>query len=160
MKDKQDHTVTSLAKSIIKTSSQFELDSIGGKETHNDYWIRHHVIQKTLERDSLIFMEGMRDKDQPKFMSVREFKEEKANRDQWENFSSGDFKEDFVDKFESKDDRELNNPGIFERNHYFERIFPGLNIQKPGYDLYGTTTSILGLIALYICMNYERYSFT
>lgn len=49
---------------------------------------------------------------------------------------------------------------MFENNPYFDRIFPGLKIQKPGYDLYGLTTSILGLIGLYIFMYYESYSFS
>jgi hypothetical protein len=41
---------------------------------------------------------------------------------------------------------------------YFEKIFPSLKIQKPGYDLYGTTTVILSLIALYIFLFYKNYT--
>jgi len=29
-----------------------------------------------------------------------------------------------MDKFDSIDDRELNNPGFFERRDYFDRLFP------------------------------------
>lgn len=65
-----------------------------------------------------------------------------------------------VEKFEARDDRELNNPGMFEKSEYFDRIFPSLKIQKPGYDLYGTTTSILGLIGVFIFMYFGSYSFT
>jgi hypothetical protein len=33
-------------------------------------------------------------------------------------------------------------------------------VQKPGYDLYGTTTSILGMIGTYTFMYYESYSYS
>jgi len=29
-------------------------------------------------------------------------------------------------------------------------VFPSLKIQKPGYDLYGSTTSFLMLLAIYV----------
>ena len=83
-----------------------------------------------------------------------------AKPENWELFSTGDYKADFEDKFESLDDRILNRPGIFERTEYFERIFPSVKIQKPGYDLYGTTTSVLGIIFVFIFMYFSQYSFS
>jgi hypothetical protein len=44
--------------------------------------------------------------------------------------------------------------GFFETNAYFEKIFPRLQIQKPGYDLYGTTTFFLAGSAAYVFMYY------
>lgn len=148
-----------MSRSIWKTSKKFDLDT-KGQQTNFDSLIRENVVQKTLERDSLIYVEGERDNLQPNFITQYEFNIEKAKRENWENQSSGDYKEDFAEKFESIEDRVLNHPGWFERNPYFERIFPSLNIQKPGYDLYGTTTSILGFIGIYIFMYYESYSFS
>lgn len=102
----------------------------------------------------------MRPKNLPNFQTRHQFKIDYAARENWENFSSGDYKEDYADKFETIDDRELNHPGMFEKSEYFDRIFPSLKIQKPGYDLYGTTTSVLGIIGVYIFMYFESYSFT
>jgi hypothetical protein len=47
-------------------------------------------------------------------------------------------------------------PGIFERTKYFEQIFPSLKIQKPGYDLYGTSTAILGITCIYVFTNFQH----
>jgi hypothetical protein len=93
-------------------------------------------------------------------LTLKQFAEEKANRENWETLSNGEYKEDMLEKFDSLDDRELNNPGFFERRHYFDRIFPSLKVQKPGYDLYGTTTTILGVIAIYIFIYYDHYSYS
>lgn len=48
--------------------------------------------------------------------------------------------------------------GIFESSNYMDGLFPSLKIQKPGYDLYGTTTLVLFLILLFIFLFYERYT--
>lgn len=93
-------------------------------------------------------------------MSRHDFKMEIAKRENWDTFSSGDYKQDFEEKFEVQDDRKLNQPGMFEHSKYFDRLFPSLKIQKPGYDLYGTTTSILGIMGVYIFMYFESFSFT
>lgn len=64
------------------------------------------------------------------------------------------------EKFDAIHDRIVNNPGFFEKHDYFDRIFPSLKVQKPGYDLYGSTTLVLGIIGAYIFWNYEKYSFS
>jgi len=158
-KNQQEQLFKDISKSIMKTSSKFDLDTKGQK-TNFDELIREKVVQKTLEADSLIYVEGMRPHSQPNFLTRHEFKIEIAKRENWEVFSAGDHKEDIAEKFEAWDDRELNQPGIFERSEYFERIFPSLKIQKPGYDLYGTTTSILGIIFVFIFMYFSEYSFS
>lgn len=50
-----------LAKTIYKQSHKFDLDT-RGQVTQFDDLIRENVIQKTLEADSLIFVEGFRPK--------------------------------------------------------------------------------------------------
>ena len=56
-------------------------------------------------------------------MTRYEFNIEKAKRENWDNFSSGDFKADMEEKFEIQDDRRLNQPGWFEHSKYFDRIW-------------------------------------
>jgi hypothetical protein len=41
---------------------------------------------------------------------------------------------------------------------YFDHLFPSLQIQKPGYDLYGSTTSFLGVLAVYVFCCYGQMS--
>jgi hypothetical protein len=48
--------------------------------------------------------------------------------------------------------------GIFENSKYMENLFPSLKIQKPGYDLYGSTTSTLAVIALFVFFCFSKYT--
>jgi hypothetical protein len=48
--------------------------------------------------------------------------------------------------------------GIFEKSAYMANLFPCLKIQKPGYDLYGSTTSTLGLIALFVFFKFSEFT--
>ena len=75
-----------------------------------------------------------------------------------DNISAGDFQEDFDEKQYNLDQKSLPKSGIFERQGYFSTLFPSLKIQKPGYDLYGTTTFILGVTAVYVFMMYGNMS--
>jgi hypothetical protein len=52
--------------------------------------IRENVIQKTLEADTLTYVEGMRPRQQPKFLTRYQFSLEKARKENWDTFSSGD----------------------------------------------------------------------
>jgi hypothetical protein len=89
--DKQRHLVSDISKSVFKTSSKFDLDS-KGKQTNFDNLIRENVVQKTLEADSLTFVEGMRTNSQPNFLTRHQFKIEVAKRENWETCSAGDHK--------------------------------------------------------------------
>lgn len=57
--EKHNHLLNDIAKTIIKTSSRFDIDQAGSVSANDDF-IRENVIQKTLEKDSLIFVEGFR----------------------------------------------------------------------------------------------------
>lgn len=72
--------------------------------------------------------------------------------------SSGDFEEDSAEKVEFI--RNKSNPklGYFEKREYFEKLFPGLRIQKPGYDLYGSSTLVLSILAIYVFIFYASIS--
>ena len=69
--------------------------------------------------------------------------------------SAGDYEEAFEERFDLLEERGLEKPGFFERRDYFDKIFPSLKIQKPGYDLYGCTTTVLFLMAIYVFMNFQ-----
>lgn len=159
MHDKQHHLLTSISKTIFKQSYRFDLDT-KGTQSKFDEFIYSGVVQKTLEADSIIFVEGMRPHQQPKFMTPHQFKLDYAKEENWETFSAGDTQAEYDEKFEIISDREINHPGWFEKKAYFERIFPSLKVQKPGYDLYGSTTCVLGLMVVYIFMYYESYSYS
>lgn len=148
-----------IARSIYKTSTRFDLDTKGTKSITDDL-VQGRVIQKSLESDNLIFVEGMRPAEQPKFMTKQQFRIEKTNKENWELLSDGEYKELMDEKFDNINDRTMFVPGIFERNDYFDRIFPSLKVQKPGYDLYGSTTTILALIGVYIFMFFDSYTFS
>jgi hypothetical protein len=87
-----------------KTSRKFDLDS-AGKKTKFDLFIEENVIQKSLESDNLIFVEGHRPTNQYKFLSKTQFNEEKKLKKNWDNISSGDFEGDFdlrINELESR----------------------------------------------------------
>ena len=75
-----------------------------------------------------MFVEGMKPKIRTDFMTERQFQIERAKKENWELFSSGDWKEDMDQKFQSMDDREIINLGWFERKKYFDRLFPSLKV--------------------------------
>jgi hypothetical protein len=44
----------------------------------------------------------------------------------------------------------------FEKWRYFDRLFPGLRIQKPGTDYYGSTTLLLAILAIFVLLYFEQ----
>jgi hypothetical protein len=47
---------------------------------------------------------------------------------------------------------------FFDTSPYFENLFPSLKIQKPGYDLYGSSTIFLTILAIFIFLFYPLIS--
>lgn len=124
---KQSRLLNEICHSVYKSSEKFDLDS-KGKKTGFDEYIREKVIQKSLEADTLIFVEGTRPSLQPNFLTRHQFKLEEAKEENWDALSAGDHKVDFEEKFDSIHDRIVNNPGFFEKHEYFDRIFPSLKV--------------------------------
>jgi hypothetical protein len=56
------------------------------------------------------------------------------------------------------DQRISTRPGIFEKSRYMDNLFPSLKIQKPGYDLYGSTTCVLLVMVVYIFATFKYYT--
>lgn len=48
--------------------------------------------------------------------------------------------------------------GIFGKVRYFNRLFPDLKIQKPGYDLYGSTNIFLTIVVLFVFTFYGEFN--
>jgi hypothetical protein len=48
--------------------------------------------------------------------------------------------------------------GYFEKISYFDSIFPSLRIQKPGYDLYGSITMVLVMIAIFVFNFFTKFN--
>jgi hypothetical protein len=63
--------------------------------------------------------------------------------------------EEKVEKIEMRKEEKM---GMFENSPYMENLFPSLKIQKPGYDLYGSTTSTLAVIALFIFFRFSSFT--
>ena len=48
--------------------------------------------------------------------------------------------------------------GIFESMKYFNKLFPQLKIQKPGYDLYGSTNIFLTIVILFVFIFFDDFN--
>lgn len=73
-----------------------------------------------------------------------------------ECFSAFDFNEEY-DRKQTKIARRSQDVATgFENWGYFKRIFPTQRIQKPGYELYGTQSFILVVLAIYSFMGYDH----
>ena len=150
---RQRMAVKEVSKAIWRQTCDFDLDTTK-KHSDFDTLVEENVVQKCLEHDDLVFMEGQRRTVQPDFITREEFQTEIEKRENWDTISAGDHQEEFDEMFDELDSRTRPSLGYFEKREYFDKIFPGLKIQKPGYDLYGTSTTVLAVLALFVFMCY------
>jgi hypothetical protein len=71
--------------------------------------------------------------------------------------SGGDNELDFIQKSNLIIERNKPKMGIFESMKYFNKLFPQLKIQKPGYDLYGSTTIFLTFTVIFVFAAYDNF---
>lgn len=118
--------------------------------------VEQRRLAKGLETDSLYFVEGHKTNyDVQIFESealTRELRAAGCERPQ----SSGDFGEDIEDKMQQLEQKNLPEMTYFETWQYFDRLFPGLRVQKPGTDYYGSTTLLLAILAIFVLLNFEQ----
>lgn len=70
-KAKQEDFFENITKKIYETSKEFDIDqNASAKDSVFDAMVSSSVIQKSLESDSLIYLEGARLAYQPEFVSV------------------------------------------------------------------------------------------
>lgn len=84
---------------MYNTALDFDLDS-PGKVTLFDELIKKNAIQKTLENDSICYVEGHRRPTEMPFPTEQEFENFNYQESNWENMSCGDFEEEFGEKFD------------------------------------------------------------
>ena len=120
--------------------------------------VQENVLGKCLESDGLIYIEGQRIDNNPDFISREEFQDDLDDENQFDNVSAGDFDEELNEKADLIDRKTQPRLDFFDKIRYFDRIFPSKKIQKPGYDLYGTTTALLGIIGLFVFFCYGNLS--
>jgi hypothetical protein len=118
--------------------------------------VEQNRLKKGLETDSLFFMEGHKTQ-----YDVEIFESEALTRDlqvveQSRPQSSGDFDADADDKIQRIEQKDLPEKTYFEKWPYFDRLFPGLRIQKPGTDYYGSTTLLLSILAIFVLLYFEQ----
>lgn len=73
-----DIALRSAGERIWKTSKEFDLDTAGQVSNFDDL-ISNQVLTKTLESDSLLFVEGDCSQVSPNFMTAAEFINERRN---------------------------------------------------------------------------------
>lgn len=86
------------------------------------------MLQKILESDNLIVVEGMRLEENPEFIDVVEAINDWQQLQMNENISAGDFEGDFDEKFEIVESKTRPKLGFFEQSAYFDQLFPSLKI--------------------------------
>lgn len=75
-----------------------------------------------------------------------------------ENHSAGDFLDEFEEKNRKIDIAQAPDLGFFDTNKYFEKLYPPLKIQKPGYDLYASTNIFLFIIVVYTFIFFGQFT--
>ena len=147
-----------VSREIWGHSRHFDIDaSTNQKESQFDRMVSENVVQKCLEDDCLLFVEGIRNKNNPDFLEIDEIEQNDSENEDG-NISACDFNREFDQKNKEIEEREHPRVGKFEQSSYFRRLFPSLKIQKPGYDLYGWTTFFTGFAAYYVFMFYGEFS--
>jgi hypothetical protein len=141
------------------TSKQFDIDqNASAKDSVFDRLVTNNVIQKSLESDSLIYVEGARLEYQPEFVSAEQMDIDMNQQENWDSWSNCDFPEQKERRIEEQEKRTAPLPGFFEKSAYIDSIFPSLKIQKPGRDFYGSTTSVLLITVGYVAANFQSYT--
>lgn len=121
--------------------------------------IENKLFIKALETDSVYFEEGKKEVISSDFDQVdhKLIRKEMLTEQIKETVSDGWFEEDMDEKIEVKiSEKDRKDPGIFERSDYLRSIFPSMQIQKPGYDYYGFTTMILGILAMFVFYGFNK----
>jgi hypothetical protein len=153
---KQLQQLKMIARDTWNASRRFDIDlGSTNKTSPFDKMVKDNVLQKSLENDNLIVVEGCHDS-APDWFTKDQLELEVAQIEK--AISNGDFEQDLDDKIEMIQKKNVPKLGFFEKRQYFESVFPSLKIQKPGYDLYGSSTVFLTILAVYVFVGYSSIS--
>ena len=129
--------------------------------------MKRSMIRKSLESDEPIFMIGYEQEFKPQgngldvvdilnnnVTSLHEidklrFEKKHEMAQHIDNISAFDHEEELEQKKEIIELKDSEQKGILELSPYFARLFPACRLQKPGHDLYGVSTLVLGVIWIY-----------
>ena len=158
LEQKQEQLLSGISRAIFLCATEFDIDETGDIISDLDRKVKSKLIKKGLENDTLYYIEGAKQNNNPEFINEEKFEQELIRINTKERaLSSGDFKlevEAIQDLLDHKN--EETKIGMFERNPYLKRIFPASIEQKPGVDYYGTTTLMLFIIAIYVCNKFDK----
>lgn len=144
-----------ISHSIVSASRKFDVDA-NKDDSELDRMVQNNILKKGLESDNLVVVEGCRREFQPEFLNAEEFDDIKDEPENWEAISAGDLEEEIDNKTLFLSHRGKPKNGFFENSKYFNQIFPSLKIQKPGYDLYGSSTIALSVLTIYVVTCYQH----
>ena len=95
--EKQLDLLKSISLEIAKSSRQFDIDiSSSNNKSSFDNLIFENIIQKSLENDNLIYVEGRKNQSMDMLEFEQEMKEEIS-----ETISAGDFPNEFINKIKA-----------------------------------------------------------
>lgn len=115
------------------------------------------TLKKSLESDNIIYVEGTSTiHNDPEFFTRDELETQTREELEAYNYSACDFKEEYHRKNGYIEHKISPEQGPFERWLYFQRIFPGENLQKPGYDLYASTNVVLFTLLFFIASYFGK----
>jgi len=120
--------MSSLSKQIWASSTKFDIDDVGNKQTDFDVLIKENEIQKSLECDDLLFMEGHLKRKNQEFIDHEEMINDKKKDYEDDILSAGDFEGEFEEKMQIIEKRQAPTIGYFEKSQYFGKLFPSSKI--------------------------------
>lgn len=126
--EKQESIMKSISKDLWKSANQFDIDSSSNaKYSFFDTMVKEKQLQKTLESDDLVIVEGNKAK-YIEYTKVETIEEDIVDKLKEETMSCGDFHEEYDEKFDLIEEREMPELTRFEKSPYFGRLFPSLKI--------------------------------
>jgi hypothetical protein len=153
----QEKDIKMITKGILDATRNFKMDKFGYDDLNSNKFIEKKLLNKTLEDDFLYFIEGYKKENDPKFVPESESKQDYLNSIAMETLSGGDNNVEIEQKSNILKLRNKSDFGIFEKG-YFNRIFPALKIQKPGYDIYGATNVFLTVLIVLTFISYNSFN--
>ena len=84
--------------------------------------------------------------------------DEYTKSENWDALSGCDFGEEFDDRFEAKDSRTAPSNSRSGNREWTAELFPSLKIQKPGSDVYASTTITLVVLVVYVFFGFKHFT--
>lgn len=117
-----------ISNDLWRSSRDFDIDSSSNANNSPfDLMVKENALQKTLESDDLIIVEGKRAK-HFELTDIETLDKDLMEIRREECLSAGDFEEEYEEKLDFMEMKEEPELTSFEKSEYFGRIFPVLKI--------------------------------